>query len=183
MADNPTVNGVPVAGDDIGGGVIVQRVKLNIGADGTGGAATDVYAANPLPVALPASASVASTTAVWANSAAVNTETYTALTQPSPNPGRLLLVIVRNPSTVTALTGKVRVRYQDPVGGTTRYADYSSPAGVSTFTVGVNNGDGQAFLVDGGLLTTGQVMLSNNTVLGGSDGFTASVQVHALCGI
>lgn len=51
MADNPTVNGVPVAGDDVGGGIIVQRIKLNIGPDGTGGSATDVHSGLPLPVA------------------------------------------------------------------------------------------------------------------------------------
>lgn len=47
MADNPIVNGVTVAGDDIGGGVIAQRMKV---AFGVGGVATDVSGADPLPV-------------------------------------------------------------------------------------------------------------------------------------
>lgn len=50
MADNLPVtpgSGAVVAADDIGGGVLVQRVKNTFGVDGT---ATDVSAANPFPV-------------------------------------------------------------------------------------------------------------------------------------
>jgi hypothetical protein len=51
MADNTTLNpgvaGDTISTDDIGGGVKVQRVKVQVGADG---AAADVHAGNPLPV-------------------------------------------------------------------------------------------------------------------------------------
>lgn len=50
MADNVAITagaGTTIATDDIGGGVQVQRVKATFGTDGT---ATDVSAANPLPV-------------------------------------------------------------------------------------------------------------------------------------
>jgi len=50
MADNIAVTpgtGATVAADDIGGGVLVQRIKPTFGADGT---ATDVSGSNPLPI-------------------------------------------------------------------------------------------------------------------------------------
>ena len=50
MADNtPQTGSATIAADDIGGGVLVQRVKPCFGADGT---ATDPSAATPFPVAL-----------------------------------------------------------------------------------------------------------------------------------
>lgn len=53
MADNVTLNvgagGATCAADDVGGGVLVQRVKATFGVDGT---ATDVSASNPLPITL-----------------------------------------------------------------------------------------------------------------------------------
>jgi hypothetical protein len=163
--------------DRTGSDSIPVRVRLS--------PADTIYKINVAPPPQPVS--VASTTAVWANSAGQNTEKLTNLTLPSTqfNPGRLLAVFVRNPSTVTALTAKVQHTWSDPVGGTTRYADLSNPAGLSTFTVALNNADGQVFLVDGGLLaggtTAARLSLKNITALGGSDGFTASVRVLALC--
>lgn len=51
MADNTTINagsgGDVISTDDVGGGVKVQRVKIQHGADGS---ATDVSTASPLPV-------------------------------------------------------------------------------------------------------------------------------------
>lgn len=50
MADNVQItagSGTTVAADDIGGGVLAQRVKPVFGVDGTG---TDVSGSNPLPV-------------------------------------------------------------------------------------------------------------------------------------
>lgn len=46
MADNVTVDGIPIAADDIGG-VRHQRIKIEYGADNT---ATEVSPATPLPV-------------------------------------------------------------------------------------------------------------------------------------
>jgi hypothetical protein len=50
MADNVAITagtGTTIAADDVGGGVLHQRVKLTWGVDGTG---TDASASNPLPV-------------------------------------------------------------------------------------------------------------------------------------
>jgi hypothetical protein len=57
MADNVTVTpgtGATVAADDIGGGVLVQRVKTTWGPDGTAND-TDVATGKPMPVQLRAS--------------------------------------------------------------------------------------------------------------------------------
>lgn len=121
-----------------------------------------------------ASQKIADQSLAWANSAPANTERSVDLGSPDdvarqPNGG--LLVIVRNPSAVTDLTGELRVQYDD--GGTTRYAK------LTTFTVARSNADGEAFLIDAGLLTRAQVVLENVTLLGGSDGFSARVVVYA----
>lgn len=113
------------------------------------------------------------TTVRWANSAAANTEVVVDLGVPGsvPRPaGAALLVIVRNPSSVTALAGESRVAFDD--GGSEQQAKLAS------FTVARANGGGEGFLVDGGLLGRGgKIALRNSTVLGGSDGFTARVSV------
>ena len=63
MADNvgytPGV-GATVAADDIGG-VLHQRVKIGVGADGV---ATDVSTANPMPITAPSGVSIAGSVAV-----------------------------------------------------------------------------------------------------------------------
>ena len=121
-----------------------------------------------------ASRIVADTALSWANSALVNTERSVDLGSPedvSRQPNAGLLVIVRNPSLVTDLAGEIRVQYID--NGTTRWAKLTS------FTAVRNNADGEAFLIDAGLLTRTQVVLENATVLGGSDGFSARVVVRA----
>lgn len=121
-----------------------------------------------------ASRIVADTALSWANSALVNTERTVDLGSPedvSRQPNAGLLVIVRNPSLVTDLAGEIRVQYID--SGTTRWAKLTS------FTAVRNNADGEAFLIDAGLLTRTQVVLENATVLGGSDGFSARVVVRA----
>lgn len=110
-------------------------------------------------------------TLTWANSAAVNTEKTLVVDPPSKQGMEAtLLIIVRNPSTVTALNGQAQVTYDD--GGTTRYAK------LATFTAAAGNGDGEAFIVDGGMLADGaRISVKNATVLGGADGFSASVEV------
>lgn len=53
MADNVVINpmsgGAVIAADDIGGGVVVQRVKVGYGPDGS---FTDVGVASPLPASI-----------------------------------------------------------------------------------------------------------------------------------
>lgn len=185
MTDNPLVNGVTVAGDDVAG-AIHQRVKIEYGPNDTTNEVTDAL---PLPTKLPPSQQIFNGTAVWANSAAVNTEVLKDLDISGINPGRLLMVIIRNPSTVTDLLCLVKWEWVDSVGSTTRWAALSTPSGPSYFTTlkqgsSGADADGQAFLIDGGLLAAGgKLSLKNVTALGGSDGFTASVQVHALCAV
>lgn len=109
----------------------------------------------------------------WANSASQNTEVTVDLGSPdslarSASPG--LLVVVRNPSTVTELACEVRFQVDD--NGTTRYPKLTSFSAIRA------NADGEAFLVDGGLLVRGQISLKNSTALGGSDGFSARVIVY-----
>lgn len=70
MADNtqlnPGVGGDVISTDDLGGGVKVQRVKVQFGVGGT---ATDVSGGNPLPVT--SSATAAGTGAVTSVAASV----------------------------------------------------------------------------------------------------------------
>lgn len=122
-----------------------------------------------------ASSLVTSRTVAWANNDVASTEKTVDLGSPDavsrqPFPG--LLVIVRNPSTETDLSGEIRVKYDD--GGTTRYAK------LSTFTAVRANADGEAFLIDGGILAAGgQISLKNVTQVGAAGNFSARVSVYA----
>lgn len=120
-------------------------------------------------------AKVIDTTVAWANSATANTQKTVDLPAFGGDTdvrNDLLLVIVRNPSSVTAVAGTANAKYLDPAdSSTTRYAK------VTSFTAAAANGDGEAFLIQGATLGQGgRLILQNATVLGGSDGFTASVQ-------
>lgn len=86
MADNIAVtagSGTTIAADDVGAGVLVQRVKNTFGVDGT---ATDVSATNPLPGTLSAS-SVLTTTLQSAAAATGNgtAQTVTGYAQATLN--------------------------------------------------------------------------------------------------
>lgn len=118
---------------------------------------------------------IADAQVTWANSSAAGTERLVDFGSPAAfhrPPGAALLVVVRNPSSVTDLTGEVQVEYTD--GGTVRYAK------LTTFTAARANAGGEAFLIEGGLLAEGgQLSLKNATVLGGADTFSARVVVYA----
>lgn len=122
------------------------------------------------------STKLADTTVTWANNDPQSTEKLVDLGSPdtpprSSNPA--LLVIVRNPSAVTTLAGEVRVKYSD--GGTTRYAKFA------TFVANTSDADGEAFLIDGGLIANGgQLSLKNSTALGAADTFAARVVVYEI---
>lgn len=121
-----------------------------------------------------ASKLVADRSLQWANNDPANTEKTFDLGSPDdvarqPNAG--LLVIVRNPSAVTELAGEIRVQYVD--GGATRFAKLTS------FSAVRSNADGEAFLIDGGLLVRTQIALKNSTLLGVADAFAARVVVYA----
>jgi hypothetical protein len=121
---------------------------------------------------------IADTTRAWANSAPLNTELTVDVAPGSPGlGGRDVLVIIRNPSAVTALTVASENTWTDSNGGATRYAKSTFFTAAATAT----NGDGEAFLVAGALVTGGcRISLKNTTALGVADGFTASVQVWQL---
>jgi hypothetical protein len=122
--------------------------------------------------------SILNTTVTWANSAASGTTQTASVTFGSDRvfaPSRALCVIVRNPSSQTALNGVAQVQYTDNV--TTRYA------ALAPFTVDATavNGDGQAYLVDGGIMGQGiRISLSNATALNSSGTFSARVVVYHL---
>lgn len=91
MADNVAItagSGTTVAADDIGGGVLAQRVKPVFGPDGTG---TDVSSTTPLPAAVPegvatgslvaSATSVTLTLAQYSQSAVQITGTWSATLQ------------------------------------------------------------------------------------------------------
>jgi hypothetical protein len=111
-------------------------------------------------------------TAAWANSAAQNTAVNIDITPPTVLQGDALnLLIVTNPSTVTDLT--VVVKNKGTFGGTARYPE------LTRYAVAKNLAEGKTFLVQGWMLGEGaRLTLSNDTALGGSDGFTAYVRVR-----
>lgn len=111
-------------------------------------------------------------TAVWANSAPANTQVNVAIAQPTtPQKNGKYLVNVRNPSTVTALTVKVRNTLA-AFGGAAREAELTS--------IAVPANSIKSVLVEGWLAGGGgSLLLSNDTVLGAADGFTADIRVVA----
>lgn len=117
---------------------------------------------------------LANAEADWANRDAAGTGRSVVLPAPRVvrrEVGGGLLVVVRNPSAVTALLGVVRDAYDD--GGTQRWATRT------TFDVARDNGDGEAFLIDGGVLGAGtQIVLRNVTELGDADAFRARIAVQ-----
>lgn len=120
--------------------------------------------------------------APFANNAAVNT----VVNLPVPAGGILnddenaeFEVIVRNPSLVTALTVKLRSREVTSAafgGGADRYPEFQ------TLAVPVNTPEGKEFMAHGWQLAAagGRISVSNDTVLGAADAFTADVRVRKL---
>lgn len=110
-------------------------------------------------------------TSVWANSAPINTVVDKDITLPSLLQGDALYeIIVTNPSTVSDIT--VVVKNKETFNAIARYPE------LTRFGV-VKNTDGKVILVQGWMLGEGgRLTLSNDTVLGVSDGFTAYVRVR-----
>jgi len=110
-------------------------------------------------------------TATWAESAAAGTEVSVDIALPSILQGdALYLVIVTNPSTVTAVTVAVRNKETFDVA---RYPELAS------FNIPVNTPEGKAVLVQGWMLgEAGRLTLSNDTALGLGEGFTAYIRVR-----
>lgn len=112
-------------------------------------------------------------TLAWANSASANTQQTATFTAPTTlQPDALYAINIYNPSAVTALT--LIVQNTENLNGVDRaceLARFSCPAsGIRTF------------IVQGWMLGAGsqKLVVQNDTVLGGGDGFSAYVRVRAL---
>ena len=183
MADDPSVNGLTIAADDVGG-KLYQWIKLVYGDLDT---ATRVTIANGLPMRGQDEVLLLNDTIAWANSAAANTEVTKDLDLPGStgNPGRLLAVFVRNPSTETDILIQMRWELVDS-GSTTRRPVLSTPTGPSVLTAlkqGSQGADaeGYLFLIDGGIPNLGgRLSFKNVSAVGGSGAFTGHVKAWAL---
>ncbi|MHB1651661.1 MAG: hypothetical protein ACYCVD_04180 [Desulfitobacteriaceae bacterium] len=111
-------------------------------------------------------------TAAWANSAAVNTAVNLDIPLPSDVHGEgLYQITITNPSAVTAITAKVKNK---ETLGTAKY-----PL-LSTISTPVSTPDGKVTVVQGLFGEAARITLSNDTVLGVADGFSAYVRVRKL---
>jgi len=110
--------------------------------------------------------------ASWANSSALNTTINLDITLPNVLQGNALyMVTIINPSTVSAITAIMRNK--GTFGGTARYPE------LTRFGAPANSVDGRSVLVQGWMLGEGaRLSLSNDTILGGSDGFTAYIRIR-----
>lgn len=122
------------------------------------------------------------TSAAWANSAAAGTEVDVDVATPADLPlNGKVLVLVHNPSAVTALTGRPKVRWVDAATGSRVAIRRSLGAAGTDDELDIPVNTTKAFVVEGLVVATGgRITLSNDTVLGVGDGFTARVQVRAL---
>lgn len=104
----------------------------------------------------------------WASSAGANTEAIVDI--PKPLVGyKMYQITVYNPSTVTALTVKL-----EPVK--TQLASATRYPVLRTFTVAANSLYCENFY---GIFTGDlRIVASNDTILGGSDGFSATIRVE-----
>lgn len=116
-------------------------------------------------------------TATWANSAAANTQVSVTITKPTVPVGEYELIIY-NPSTVTDLTVKV-FAVETALGGGTRDAlvtTVSIPKSQSVTGTTINT---QAKFLHGIFNASDcKLVLSNDLILGASDGFSAYVRLR-----
>jgi hypothetical protein len=120
------------------------------------------------------------TTVSWANSAASGTAVTATLTFGNDRvyaTGRRLLIYVRNPSTQTALNAALQVQATDNV--TARWGLYADFGPVASNNGALSNGDGEWFIVEGGLVGEAvRVWFSNINALNSSGAFSARVIVR-----
>lgn len=114
---------------------------------------------------------IKNTSVTWLAEASANTEKDVDIVLPNTIDGdNLYEILIHNPSTVTALSVDIKVKWTDS-GDTTRYSTLTN--------LGINSAEGEANLVQGSLLAEGsRITLSNDTVLGVGEGFTAYIQVR-----
>jgi hypothetical protein len=120
------------------------------------------------------------TTVSWSNSAASGTAVTATLTFGSDRVfavSRRLLIYVRNPSTQTALNAALQVQATDNV--TARWGLYADFGPVASNNGALSNGDGEWFIVEGGLVGEAvRVWFSNINALNSSGAFSARVIVR-----
>lgn len=115
----------------------------------------------------------------WANSAAAGTAVDVDVpVQARTLPGEAQAVTVRNPSGVTALT--VAVFAGEEIGGTTVYGAFVPDGAAAPLTLAVPAGATRTFVLPRWLGHGGRLRLTNDTVLGVGDGFTADVVVREI---
>lgn len=134
------------------------------------------------------------TSVAWANSSAANTtkdvdfdvtvdetakeKTDLSVSERLRTDTGKYVVLVHNPSAVTALTVKAKSRWTDSAAAA-RVADLRDGSTDKTLAVPANST--KAMVLEGLDVADGaRLTLSNDTVLGAGDGFTAQVQVRAL---
>lgn len=109
-------------------------------------------------------------TFTWADSAGANTEATVDI--PKPTIGyRMYQITIYNPSAVTALTVKLEP-VKAHMAGQDRYPVFR------TFTVAANSLYCENFY---GICTGAlRIVASNDTILGGSDGFSATIRIEEI---
>ncbi|MGH2628791.1 MAG: hypothetical protein ACRDHY_19305 [Anaerolineales bacterium] len=142
------------------------------------GALKPLDASNPLLSRRDAvdAAILAEASLTWANSDPANTEKLQTITLPAAGP-RVSRVFVRNPSTVTALT----VQAQEQRGSRWfTLAEWTVAAATANTDEQGQTAKQAVQSVEGWPLgpTAARLRLRNNTALGVSDGFTATVEVR-----
>jgi hypothetical protein len=164
MADNigyTPGSGATIAADEIGG-VLYQRMKIGIGADG---AATDISTANPMPITAPNALSVSAANAIpISTSQTLGVSATGALT--TTETGELVEAVEALRMAVQSLTRTVGQTLPDATGRMRVVAETGSTTVVTSLpTLGT--------VTTVGTVTT----MSNQTSLGG---FIAADQIPAL---
>ena len=108
------------------------------------------------------------TTKTWADSASVNTTNDVDIALPAaPNDSNKFTLWVRNPSTVTALNYKVKVKFT--ISAVAYYGE------IATGSIAANTV--KAVVIEGAMVGEAiRITFDNATVLGGADTFTAYIQ-------
>jgi hypothetical protein len=173
-ADEYQINGVTVK---------VQRMKLQVGGDNSGtdltgdasfGADVDVTRLPTIQSKGFGTTLAADQSTSWANSAAVNTANNVDIAMPAElQPEGRYAIAILNPSTVTDLSVIIKAQ-ETSFNAATRYVELTS------FTMPKNKADGKYFIVTGLVGSSLRLTLSNDTVLGGADGFTAYIRVKKI---
>lgn len=112
--------------------------------------------------------------AAWPNNASVNTIVNLDIPSPCKLQGEAIyLLTITNPSSVSALT--VSVRNKESFGGTARYPE------LAKYGIAAGLWDGRSVLMQGWLLGEGgRLSISNDSLLGSSDGFDANVRIRMI---